>query len=122
MPISLRHLRRFFMARSTPRNASRLLLAFPLARRLLVLTPRCRLLQRNLQLLDRRLRENRPIIAQQVKRMNFVPGDQLNALEIARTEFKIAVAVFRHLDEEDSLVDVQLVEGLTEPLALRFLH
>src|SRR5882762_6852057 len=105
MPISLRHLRRFFMPRPASGNASRLLLAFPFTRRRFVLAPRSRFLQGNLQLLDRRLREDCPVVTQQMIGMNFAAAHQLDAFEVARTELEIAVAVLCYLDQQDGLID-----------------
>src|SRR5262249_8003717 len=42
--------------------------------------------------------------------------------QIPRTELKIAIAVLGNLDQQRSLVDLQLVERLAEQLALRFLY
>src|SRR5215470_4738090 len=110
------------MTRAAPGNSSCLLLAFTLARRRLVSAPRSRILQRNLQLLNCGLRKDYPVVAEKVIRMHFVSSHQLNTFQVSRTEFEIAIAVLRHLDQQRRLVDFQFVEGFAEQLALRFLH
>src|SRR5579862_1910744 len=124
MPISLRHLRRFFMPRASARNARSLLLAFAftLAARRLVLALRSRILQRELQLLDRRLRKDHLLIAQQMIRMHLIARDQLTAFNIPRAEFEIPVPVVRNFYQQHRLFHLQLVKCLAEDLRLRLFH
>src|SRR5438309_2631400 len=108
------------MTRPPPRRARRLFLAF--ARLRLVLASRCRLGQRNLQLLYCRLREDHMVIAQQVIRMNHVALYQFRPGNIARAQLEVAVSVFRDFYQQRRLFDLQLVERLAECLRLHFFH
>jgi len=81
-----------------------------------------RTLQRYLQLLDGWLREDCPVVAQQLIRMNHVATDQFHSVEIPRTENQITVSVIRNFDQQRSTVNFQFVERFTESLGLDFLE
>src|SRR5579883_1729949 len=80
MPTSLRHLRRFVMPRPPPGHAGRFL--SPLLRFRLAFAPLRRLAQRYLQLFDRGLRKDDPVVAQQVIGMALVARDQFGPVEV----------------------------------------
>src|SRR6185369_1383702 len=53
-------------------------------------------------------------------RMNFAAANQLDPIQVARAQFKIAVAFRVH--QERRTVDLQRIERFAERLRLRFLH
>src|ERR1700740_678991 len=108
------------MTRPSPSHPRRLFLAF--ARFRLVLAPRCRLGQRNLQPLDRGLRENDMVVAQQVIGMNRIAFHQFRPWQIPRAQFEIAVSVLGDFHQQRGLLDLQFVERLAKRLRLYFLH
>src|SRR5271157_644193 len=108
------------MPRAPPRSAGRLLCGLVFSRLALLL--RHRILQRNLQLLDRRMRENHAVIPQQVIGMHLVAAHQLEPLNIAGTQGQIAVLVFRFFHDQHRRIHFQRVERLAEFLGLRFLQ
>src|ERR1035437_3982821 len=120
MRISSGYLRRFFMSCTPPRSARRLLGAFFFLG--LVLPLRHRRLQRNLQLLNRRLRENRPVIPQQVIRMHLVAAYQLKPLDVAGAQCQVVILVLRLFDNQHRLIDLQQVQRLAELLGLGLFH
>src|SRR5579863_2032914 len=110
--ILLSHLRRFFMLGATPRSRGRFLRAFVFVFAGLVLPLRSRLLQRNLQLLYGRLREDHAVVAQQMIRMHLAPAHQFQPVDIARAQCEVAILVLGFLDDQNRLVDFQRVQQL----------
>src|SRR3974390_1180655 len=121
MRSSLRHLRRFFSPSAAAAFFPRLLRRFVFASARLALLFRNRTLQRNLQLLDRRMREDHSVMPQQVIWMHFIPAHQLEPVDIARAQLQIAVVVLGGLYNENRLLYFQRVKRLLEFLSLRFL-
>src|SRR4051812_6266849 len=122
MRSSLRHLRRFFSALPATPFFHWLLRRFFFTTARLALFLRNRTLQRKLQLLDRRMRKDHAIMAQQVIRMHFVPPHQFKPVDIARAQLQIAVVVLRRFDHQHRLVHLQGYERLLEFLRLGFLQ
>src|SRR5580698_7768421 len=91
MPTSLRHLR------------------FP---------PRSGGLQRFLQLLQCRTREDRSLVTQQVIGVNLVARQQLHAFQIARAQMQVVVLARRVLDQQRRAFGIQLVQRFAEVLGL----
>src|SRR5208337_1532883 len=97
MPISLRHLRMAVLGR--------------------------RDLERVLQLFQRRTREDRALIPQQVVRMDLIARKKFHTFEIARAEVQVLFGLADVLfHQKRRTLGVQLVQRLAELLALGFLQ
>src|SRR5438132_1306808 len=55
-------------------------------------------------------------------RMNLVAAHQFNSIQIPRTQFQVAVAIFGFFDQQCRRSRFQIVKRLTEQLGLRFFY
>src|SRR5580693_2759028 len=108
------------MPRALPRSRRRFLRAFFFRRLALPLGQT--ILQRQLQLLESRLRENHTIVSQQVIRMNFIPRNQLQSVDIARAQLQIAVRRVRRFHNQHRLLNFERVQRSSERLRLCILQ
>src|SRR4051794_12905849 len=100
MRSSLRHLRRFFVTLPATPFVCWLLRGFILAGTGLAMLLRDRSLERNLQLLNRGMREDHVIVPQQVIGMNFIPTNDLESVDVARAQLKIAILLLSRFDDQ----------------------
>src|SRR5215472_17659036 len=68
------------------------------------------------------MREDHTVMAQQMIGMYLIPPHQLEAVDIARAQFQIAVIVLRSYNHQHRLIDLQRVQSLLKLLGLRFLQ
>src|SRR5689334_20490145 len=117
MRSSLRYLRRFISTLPATALFDRLLWPFVFAAARLAVLLRNRTLQRNLQFLNRRMREDHAVVPQQMIRMHFISAYQFKPIDIPRTQLEVAIVGLRCFHHEDSLVDLQRVQSFLEFLS-----
>src|SRR5437660_1022641 len=78
--------------------------------------------QRNLQFLDRGMREDYAVILQQVIGMNLIARNQFQPLDISRTALQVLIARVGYVHNQNCLIHLQRIERRAELLGLRVLH
>src|SRR5579863_4521654 len=114
------HLRRFFITLPAAAFLDRLFRAFVFARFALLL--RHRVLQRKLQLLNRRMREDHRVVPQQVVGMHVISPHQFEPVNVARAQFQVAILMLRRFHDQHRRSHFQRIERLAKFLGLWLFH